>query len=90
MLTPSMGTVKRDISDQGMHDIAEFLRGHPPFDTLDAETLERVAASAEIEFHAAGTPILVSAEETSRFAYVVRRGSVELVIDGRLLDLLGE
>ena len=90
MLTPSMGTVKRDISDPGMHDIADFLRGHPPFDTLDAETLERVAASAEIEFHAAGTPILDSAEETSRFAYVVRRGSVELVIDGRLLDLLGE
>jgi CBS domain-containing protein len=73
-----------------MHDIAEFLRGHPPFDTLDDETLERVAASAEIEFHASGTPILESAEETSRFAYVVRRGSVELLIDSRLLDLLGE
>jgi CBS domain-containing protein len=73
-----------------MHDIAEFLRGHPPFDTLDDEALERVASSAEIEFHAAGTAILESAEETSRFAYVVRRGSVELLIDGRLLDLLGE
>ncbi len=73
-----------------MHDIAEFLGRHPPFDTLDDETLERVAASAEIEFHAAGTAILESAEETSRFVYVVRRGSVELLIDGRLLDLLGE
>jgi CBS domain-containing protein len=73
-----------------MHDIAEFLRGHPPFDALDEETLERVAASAEIEFHAAGTAILESAEETSRFAYVVRRGAVELLIEGRLLDLLGE
>ena len=73
-----------------MHDIAEFLRGHPPFDTLDEETLARVAASAEIEFHAATTAILESAEETSRFAYVVRRGSVELLIDGRLLDVLGE
>ena len=90
MLTPSMATVKRDISDPGMHDIAEFLREHPPFDTLDEETLARVAASAEIEFHEAGTAILESAEETSRFAYVVRRGSVELLIDGRLLDLLGE
>jgi CBS domain-containing protein len=90
MLTPSMGTVKRDISDPGMHDIAEFLREHPPFDTLDEETLGRVAAGAEIEFHHAGTAILESAEETSRFAHVVRRGSVELVIDGRLLDLLGE
>jgi CBS domain-containing protein len=73
-----------------MHDIAEFLRGHPPFDALDEDTLERVAASAEIEFHAAGTAILESADETSRFAYVVRRGAVELLIDGRLLDLLGE
>jgi CBS domain-containing protein len=73
-----------------MHDIAEFLRRHPPFDTLDEGALDRVAESTEIEFHASGTPILESAEETSRFAYVVRRGSVELVIDGRLLDLLGE
>jgi CBS domain-containing protein len=73
-----------------MHDTAEFLRRHAPFDTLDEETLERVAASAEIESHAAGAPILESAEETSRFAYVVRRGAVELAIGGRLLDLLGE
>ena len=73
-----------------MHDIAEFLHDHPPFDTLDEEALAGVAASAEIEFHAARTPILESAGETSRFAYVVRRGSVELLIGGRLLDVLGE
>jgi CBS domain-containing protein len=73
-----------------VHDIAEFLRRHPPFDTLDGESLAGVAASAEIEFHAAGTAILETAEETSQFAYVIRRGAVELVIDGRLLDLLGE
>jgi CBS domain-containing protein len=73
-----------------MHDIAEFLRRHPPFDTLDAEALEGVAARAEIEFYAAGTAILESAAATSHFAYVVRRGSVELLVDGRLHDLLGE
>jgi CBS domain-containing protein len=73
-----------------MHDIADFLRGHPPFDTLDEGTLERVAASAEVESHPGGTAILDSAGETSRFAWVVRRGAVELVIEGRLLDLLGE
>jgi CBS domain-containing protein len=73
-----------------MHDIADFLRRHPPFDTLDEETLTAVAAGTEIEFHAAQTPILESAEATSEFAYVVRRGAVELVIEGRLLDLLGE
>ena len=73
-----------------MHDIADFLRRHPPFDSLEPGELEWVSAGVEIEFHAAGTAILESAEETSRFAYVVRRGSVELLIDGRLLDLLGE
>ncbi|MEA2331685.1 MAG: hypothetical protein QOK00_3667 [Thermoleophilaceae bacterium] len=73
-----------------MHDIAEFLRRHPPFDTLDEETLAAVATSAEIEFHAAGVAILDSAEATSEFAYVVRRGFVELLIGDRLLDALGE
>jgi CBS domain-containing protein len=73
-----------------MHDIADFLSGQPPFDTLDEESLAGVAASAEIEFHAARAPILESADVTARFAYVVRRGSVELVVEGRLLDVLGE
>ena len=72
-----------------MQDIAEFLRAHPPFDSLDEETLARVAESAEIEFHAARTVILNSGD-VAEFAYVVRRGSVELVIDGRMLDLIGE
>jgi CBS domain-containing protein len=73
-----------------MHDIADFLRRHPPFDTLDEEALANVASSAEIEFHASGAAILGHAEATAEFAYVVRRGSVELAIDGRLLDVLGE
>jgi CBS domain-containing protein len=73
-----------------MHDIADFLRQHPPFDSLGDEELERVSADVEIEFHAAHAPILESAAARSEFAYVVRRGSVELLIDGRLLDLMGE
>jgi CBS domain-containing protein len=73
-----------------MQDIAEFLRGQPPFDSLDEETLATVAASAEIEFHPARAEILGSADVRAEFAYVVRRGSVELVVDGRLLDLIIE
>ncbi len=72
-----------------MHDIAEFLRTHSPFDSLDEETLAKVAESAEIEFYAARTKVLDS-DEVAEFAYVVRSGSVELVIEGRLLDLMGE
>jgi CBS domain-containing protein len=73
-----------------MHDVAEFLQRHPPFDTLDEEALQIVAAAAEIEFHAAGAPILESAQATAEFACVVRRGSVELLTGGRLFDLVGE
>ena len=73
-----------------MHDIVEFLRRHPPFDDLGEDDLARVAAAAEIEFHATRAAILESADVTSAFAWVVRRGSVELVVDGRLLDVLGE
>jgi CBS domain-containing protein len=72
-----------------MHDIAEFLRTYSPFDSLDEETLIEVAESAEIEFYAARAKTLDSADVVE-FAYVVRSGSVELVIDGRLLDLIGE
>jgi CBS domain-containing protein len=72
-----------------MDDIAEFLRRHPPFDTLDEEALAAVAGSAELEFHAAREPILESAQATAQYAYVVRSGSVEVLIDGRLHDLLG-
>ncbi len=73
-----------------MHDIADFLRHHPPFDSLGDEDLREVTKGVEIEFHAAQAAILESAAAQSEFAYVVRRGSVELLIDGRLLDLLHE
>ena len=73
-----------------MDDVAEFLRRHPPFDTLDEEALAAVAGSAELEFHPAGEPILESAHATAQYAYVVRSGAVEVLIDGRLHDLMGE
>jgi len=73
-----------------MQDIADFLRTHAPFDSLDEETLEQVAASAEIEFFAARAAIIDRADQVAAFGWVVRRGAVELVMDGRLIDLIGE
>jgi CBS domain-containing protein len=73
-----------------VHDVVDFIRLHPPFDTIDEAEAERVAAATEIEFHPAGSAILATPSATSRFAYVVRRGAVELLGDGRLVDLLGE
>jgi CBS domain-containing protein len=73
-----------------MHEIAEFLSVHPPFDTLSDDELAAVAAASEIEFAAAGTTILEQDVATPEHAWVVRRGSVELLDRQRVVDLLGE
>src|SRR5436190_5008 len=73
-----------------MHDIVEFLRRHAPFDDLSEEDLEDLAASAEVEFFAAGTTIFRQQEGPIEHVRIVRRGAVELLDHGRVLDLLGE
>jgi CBS domain-containing protein len=71
-------------------DVATFLRRFPPFDSLPAEALAHVAGQVQIEHFAPGTTILQQSGEPARFLYVVRRGAVEVVDDGSLIDLLGE
>ncbi len=73
-----------------MHDIAEFLQRHPPFEDLQPEELEQIASTVEVEYFTAGTVIFRQAEEPMRHVWVVRRGGVELVDRGHTLDLLGE
>ena len=51
--------------------------------------MARVAAAAELEHHPAGTTIFSQGAEPVSHLRVVRSGSVELVLDGRVLDLLG-
>jgi len=70
-------------------DVAGFLRGHPPFDTLDERELAAVADAAAPEAHPAGALILQEPDATSEHAFVVRAGAVELRSEGRLLDLVG-
>jgi CBS domain-containing protein len=71
-------------------EVAEFLRRHPPFDSLDESGVAAVARAAQPEEHRAGALIIERPEATSEHAYVVRRGAVELRSDGRLLDVVGE
>jgi CBS domain-containing protein len=70
--------------------VEAFLAGHPPFDSLETAEFERVARSVQIEFFPAGTTVLHQAGEPARFLYVVRTGAVELLDEGRVIDLLGE
>jgi CBS domain-containing protein len=70
-------------------DVVEFLRVHPPFDALAPEVVARVAASAEVEFHREGETILLQGSERLHHVRVVRSGAVEVISDGRVLDMLG-
>jgi CBS domain-containing protein len=69
-------------------DVADFLGAHAPFDTVARGDLERVAASAEVEFHLAGTVIFSQGAEPIEHLRVVRSGAVEIVLDDRVLDRL--
>ncbi|MDQ3210725.1 MAG: DUF294 nucleotidyltransferase-like domain-containing protein [Actinomycetota bacterium] len=71
-------------------DIPSFLRTYPPFDSIDEEQLERVVRSTRIEFHGSGDVILRQGGDPSEAMYVVRKGTVELVDDEQVIDLLGE
>ncbi|HUJ34756.1 MAG TPA: putative nucleotidyltransferase substrate binding domain-containing protein [Solirubrobacteraceae bacterium] len=71
-------------------EVIRFLQEHPPFDALGADEVERVAAAAEPEFHRAGSTIFSQGAEPAEHLRIVRDGAVEIVFDGRVLDLLGE
>jgi CBS domain-containing protein len=73
-----------------MQDIAEFLRAHEPFSGLDEETLEQLVERVEVEVFEAGATIFKQGERSQGRVLVVRRGAIELVDGGRVLDVLGE
>ncbi len=71
-------------------EVTRFLHEHPPFDALDAADVGRVAAAAVVELHRPGATIFSQGAEPVEHLRVVRAGAVEIVFDGRVLDLLGE
>ena len=74
----------------GPMDIPSFLRMYPPFDDLDDDRLGEVVRHAHIEFYPEGTVILQESGEPARFLHVVRRGAVEVVEGGEIVDIQGE
>ncbi len=72
-----------------MLDIAEFLGSCPPFDAVGPEDLARIAAVTELESSPAGKTIFAQGAGPVTWLWVVRSGSVEIIHDGRVLDLLG-
>src|SRR5215471_17660369 len=72
-----------------MEDIAGFLAAHPPFDAVGADELAHVAAVTETEHFPAGKTIFSQGTGPVGYLRVVRTGSVEIIHDGQVLDLLG-
>jgi CBS domain-containing protein len=54
-----------------------FLAQHPPFNRLEPESLEWLAARLALGYYATGTVILSPSEGVARCLYVVQRGAVE-------------
>jgi CBS domain-containing protein len=72
-----------------VEDIAGFLGSYPPFDAVDGDELTRIAAVTETEVSPRGKAIFPQGAGPVEHVWVVRSGSVEVVYDGRVLDLLG-
>jgi CBS domain-containing protein len=69
-------------------ETAAFLARHRPFDALEAGELEAVAAAAAEQRYAAGTTVLVEDGAPAEHLFVVRDGSMELMHQGEVVDVL--
>ena len=71
-------------------DVQGFLRKHAPFDGLDEAALRAAAEAAQELRVAAGSVIIRQGGEPSPSLFVIVEGSVDVVADGRVLDVMGE
>ena len=69
-------------------EIASFLRRHPPFSGLDDMELARVVEAIEVRAVPAGTVVLVEDGPPSTAFWVTREGSMELVHEDAVIDVL--
>ncbi|HEX4109256.1 MAG TPA: putative nucleotidyltransferase substrate binding domain-containing protein [Solirubrobacteraceae bacterium] len=68
--------------------LAEFLAGHPPFVALEGPQRESVAAVAERRTLAPGEAALVEDGTPAQGLWVILSGSVELVHEGEVIQVL--
>jgi CBS domain-containing protein len=71
-------------------EITGFLRRFPPFSALRADALESLAEHTEIEYFPRGAVILAQEGRPSQHLHVVRKGAVELLDEGQMVDVLEE
>jgi CBS domain-containing protein len=71
-----------------VQEFVDFLGGQAPFDALDADDLTRLVARVDVEYFAAGATVVAEGSSLEHL-WVVRTGSLEVVDDNRVVDLLG-
>ncbi len=86
-ITRSVSGLRQD--EERMKEIADFLAAHDPYDRLDDADLRRLAATVEVEYFAAGVTIVEANSPVLDRLFVVRTGSVDIVDDGGVIDVLG-
>ncbi|HEY3105979.1 MAG TPA: putative nucleotidyltransferase substrate binding domain-containing protein [Gaiellaceae bacterium] len=71
-----------------MDDVAAFLKQFPPFDHLSDDELERVGQAAGTRTFGAGEDALVEDGEPVHVLFVIRSGSMELIHQEEVIDVL--
>jgi CBS domain-containing protein len=71
-----------------LDEIAAFLARHPPFAALEQSELERVAAAVDDLAVPAGDTVLVEDGPPATHFWVIRSGSMELVHEEEVIDVL--
>src|SRR6059036_2713220 len=69
-------------------EIAAFLRRFPPFDGLEPSQLSAVADAAEVRHYREGEDVLIEDAQPAAHFFVIRQGSMELVHEGEVIDVL--
>jgi CBS domain-containing protein len=78
------------VTPEEARQTARFLRAHPPFDSLAADAVERVAATVEMEGYVAGDVVFDEGAAPLHHLRVLRSGTIELTTRGKVLDVLAE
>src|ERR1700738_1450220 len=71
-----------------MEHLDTFLARHPPFDTLAPDELRALAAEAAEHRREPGQAVLVEDGLPSPGLFVVRSGSMDLVHEGEVIDVI--
>lgn len=69
-------------------DAAAFLARHPPFDSLERAEVEQIASTVAVREYRVGDVALVEDGKPSEAFYVIRDGSMELVHEEEVIDIL--